>query len=807
MPVSLTSLACRPFPSLGRSLLVILSLGLPLLPVAAQAQNAAANAEARQRYNIPAGPLEAALNRFGQQARILLSFSPELVKDLRTPGLNGSYTVADGLQHLLAGTALQARTNGQGGYRIQPAASRLAPIDVSADVPVSSAAMPVPVYAGGQVASGGRVGVLGDMDMMEAPFNITAYTAELVDDQQARSVADILVNNSAAVRLTGARGDLNDSYTIRGFPVNNHDVALNGVYGLLPYWRVPIEFAERVELIRGPNALLNGMAPSGSVGGAINVVPKRAAAQPLTRLSVDYTSDSQVGTHVDVGRRFGDEKRFGVRFNGVYRQGGTALEDQSREFPLMTLALDYQGERLRLSSDLLFQKEKLDGVIRPIQVAEGVSMPDAPDSDRLFGMKNSYSDAQTLSIANNAEYDFNDHVTGFLTFGGRKNEWDTVAANVFITDGDSGEATFGSARQRAERRTLVAQTGLRGRFATGAVNHQWSLSVDRLKHREGLVYLFATEQEAGNLYDPARDLDVDYSALDGHIPTTLEQTYSGLTITDRLLMLEDRLQFTLGARRQWIKSDELDQNTGTQMPSYNEALWSPLVSLAVMPADGFTFYANAIQGLSPGQRPILPTGKQGPGLPPYKTKQYEIGVKYDTGRFGTTLAAYQITKPSAYVNSDQVFKADGEQRNRGVEVSLFGEPVKGLRVLSGLSYIQPRLTDTEGGDNDDNDAPGVSRKQANLGFDWDLSHQISLGARWIYTGEAYLDAANTRTIPDWHRVDLGARYRLNLSGTPVVLRANLENALGEDYWQGASGYEGVNIGVPRTFTLSVTVDL
>ena len=56
-------------------------------------------------------------------------------------------------------------------------------------------------------------------------------------------------------------------------------------------------------------------------------------------------------------------------------------------------------------------------------------------------------------------------------------------------------------------------------------------------------------------------------------------------------------------------------------------------------------------------------------------------------------------------------------------------------------------------------------------------------------------------------MDLGARYRLNLSGTPVVLRANLENAFGEDYWQGASGYEGVNIGVPRTLTLSVTVDL
>lgn len=177
----------------------------------------------------------------------------------------------------------------------------------------------VPAYAGGQVSAGTRLGVLGNVGLLDAPFQVAGYTEQTIREQQARSVADVLMNNDASVRVRGGRADIVDSYTIRGFPVGNQDIALNGLYGVLPYWRVPIEFAERVEVLKGPSALLYGMPPSGSVGGAINVVPKRAGSEPLTRLSFDYSSDSQLGTHLDVGRRFGEEKRFGVRFNGVYR--------------------------------------------------------------------------------------------------------------------------------------------------------------------------------------------------------------------------------------------------------------------------------------------------------------------------------------------------------------------------------------------------------------------------------------------------------------------------------------------------------
>lgn len=82
-------------------------------------------------------------------------------------------------------------------------------------------------------------------------------------------------------------------------------------------------------MLKGPGALLGGMSPQGSVGGIINLAPKRAEAAALTRLTADFTSSAHVGAHLDVSQHSG-ENRFGVRFNGVYRDGETGVDDQVR---------------------------------------------------------------------------------------------------------------------------------------------------------------------------------------------------------------------------------------------------------------------------------------------------------------------------------------------------------------------------------------------------------------------------------------------------------------------------------------------
>jgi iron complex outermembrane receptor protein len=100
-------------------------------------------------------------------------------------------------------------------------------VEASADASAEGLAKP---YAGGQVARGGRVGILGTQDVMSTPFSTTSYTNELIQNQQARSVGDVL-QNDPTVRIARGFGNFQESYFIRGFIVNSDDVGYNGLYG------------------------------------------------------------------------------------------------------------------------------------------------------------------------------------------------------------------------------------------------------------------------------------------------------------------------------------------------------------------------------------------------------------------------------------------------------------------------------------------------------------------------------------------------------------------------------------------------
>src|SRR5690606_34508858 len=176
----------------------------------------------------------------------------------------------------------------------------------------------MPEHAGGQVAEGGRLGLMGNTGLMEAPFNQTSYTSGLIEDQQASRLVELL-DSDPSVRASASRANFQEYLSIRGFMVGSQDTAINGMYGLSPYLRSPLEMAERVEVLKGPSAVLNGMSPYGSTGSSINIVPKRATSMPITRITAGYQSESQASFHADLGRRFGADHGFGARMNAVYR--------------------------------------------------------------------------------------------------------------------------------------------------------------------------------------------------------------------------------------------------------------------------------------------------------------------------------------------------------------------------------------------------------------------------------------------------------------------------------------------------------
>lgn len=795
------------------------------LPPAVQAQQAEAEAEVQlaqldneRTFDIPAQPLTSALARFGQQSGLQITVDGALVRDVSAPALQGRMTNAEALRRLLAGSGLTYSVLDDTTISIRrPGPSQsdgptmLDPITVTASglaPPQAEIGNLPPAYAGGQVARGGKLGILGNRDMMDTPFSQTVYTQQTIEDQQATTLADVL-DNDPSVRANFPAGSGIDQANIRGFVAGNQDVAFGGLYGIAPTSNgmMAVESIERVEVLKGPNALLNGMAPFGTTGGAINIVPKRAGPEPLTQVTPSYQSDGQLGGHVDLARRFGKDDRFGVRINGLYRDGNTALDQQSQQTGLATVGLDLQQETVRFSADLGYQLQDTDATRRPVAFASALDVPDAPDGDVNYGQSWSFTENENYYSALRGEFDILENLTAFAAVGGSIRYGRSISVNPTVLD-DSGTIAAGNAtalRNLEEAATFEA--GLRGSFTTGFVRHDATVASTHFWKDTGLAFA-NTAIGASNLYDPVDLGKPDFPDLPDadDVPLQSRQKLTSYALTDTLSVLDDRVQLTLGLRRQAIETKNYNTTTGALTSRYNERVTSPAVGVVVRPFEELSLYGNYIQGLSPGAIAPITATNVGEVLPPFETEQFEVGVKLDLDSLAITLAAFQIAQPSAYTQ-DGVFGEFGEQRHRGLELTAFGEPLEGFRLLGGATYIDSELTETLDGINRGNEGVAVPDFQANVGAEWDLPflEGFTLSGRVVYTSSQYLNAANTQEIPSWTRVDLGARYTLDVRGTPIVIRANMVNLFDEDYWASAATTSGrAGPGEPRTFLLSTS---
>lgn len=754
-------------------------------------------------FDIPSGPLGATLSSFAVDAGIALSFQPSLTEGLISPALIGNFSTLEAVNRLLEDSGLEMVLRSDDTYTL---VQRRVTLDETAVIGTGKRSdIPPQAYAGGQVASGGRLGILGNTDVMDAPFSISTYTSSLINNQQAVTVGDVLERDSS-VRSTGQAGGIVDSFFIRGFPVgegNLGEVAFDGVYGVAPNYRVFTEYAERIELIKGPGALLYGMSPNNAVGGVINVVPKRSLDEDLTRFTASYAMDSQLGGHIDVSRRFGEDRRFGVRINGSTQLGDTVIDDQSRHVDIGAMSFDYQGERLRTTFDWLKQEERFNAASRPFLIASGVDIPPAANGRINVSQEWGWSRTRDKSALLSGEYDLSDALTVFTHAGGAKSDVARMSDQTPTIINAAGDTSSipGYYKFEVERYTLDA--GARLRFDTGLISHRAVLQVSR--YRDVLSRgINSGTPILSNIYHPMDRPEPTIPAPDTAKVSASEQT--GVALADTLSLMDERVQLTLGVRKQDIQSKNYDL-AGVVTTSYDDGRTTPLFGAVLKPWDHVSFYYNYIEGLSKGDIAPSTASNAGEIFAPYVSRQHEVGVKADYGTFTSTLALFQITKPSGELASG-VFSVQGEQRNRGLELNVFGEAAPGIRLLGGVTFLDAQMTKTAIADNRGNKPIGVPPVQANLWAEWDTSwvEGLTLTGGVIHTGSQYVNQANTQKLDDWTRFDVGARYTTRIDQRPTTFRATVQNVFDHQYWSGVASYGAFSQGSPRTLLLSASVD-
>ncbi|MBY8152119.1 TonB-dependent siderophore receptor [Vibrio fluvialis] len=670
-------------------------------------------------------------------------------------------------------------------------------------------------YQGGQVARSGRAGILGNQDFMDTPFSSSNYTSKLIEDQQAKSVGDVL-KNDPTVRQAVGYGNFQELYMIRGFPVYSDDMTLNGVYGILPRQYVAAEMLERVEVFRGANSFVNGAAPGGSaIGGSINLVPKRAGSEPLTRVTLGTQSGGQAYGAMDVARRFGDNQENGVRVNVVARNGDDAVDDQETQLGVLSLGFDHQGENLRMSADLGYQDHHIDAP-RP-SVTPGSAIPSLPSSEANYAQDWTYTDEKQLFGVVRGEYDFSSQTTGWIAGGMRRGKEHNLLANPTAdADGNLTAYLFENVR---EDTVMSGDTGVRHEFSTGSVGHTVVVSGSVYQSRSKNAYVMSSSTDVGSLYDYdslEQFAGLYYGGSLSDPKETERVTYSSAALADTLSLFDDQVKVMLGARLQRVETKSFDYNSGDESSSYGSTALTPSVGVVYQPMLDVSLYANYSEALLPGE--IAPSTNNGSDvanagevLKPNRSEQYEVGAKYDNGSYGAVVSLFQISKPSYMYDSNNSYTDNGEQRNRGIELSAFGEPIESVKVLGGVTLIDAEIVKSATTASEGKQAIGVPKVQANVNIEWatPFVEGLTLEGRTLYTSSQYASADNSLELPSWTRFDLGARYGMKLGDNALTLRARVDNVTDKSYWASAGGYPGSNYlvqGAPRTFVLSASYD-
>lgn len=661
---------------------------------------------------------------------------------------------------------------------------------------------------GGQTAKGARLGVLGNMDIMDAPFNVTSYTAELIDNRQARTLGDLLLSDPA-VRFTTSNGHPYENFRIRGFDVNQNDIAFNGMFGVLPLGHVPLEFVERVEVLKGPNALFSGMAPSGGIGGVVNLVPKRAGDVALTRVSLGVVDSGQAEIGVDLGRRFGERKEWGLRVNAAYGDGETPIEGRKNRRELLSVALDYRGDGLTASLDAYTVKEAFRGGTSAMFWFASTAIPEAP-SGKINQFPGASGELDSKGLILRGEYQFAPRLSVFAAAGAMNHDsWGfingTHVRNINAT-GVSTATTMGA--QRNVNDDVAAEGGLRFGIDTGPVSHDFVLQASHLDQDSGSATAVTSAAYTTDIYSPTYR---DMPALPGAASKTAENTLQSLALVDTMSFMDDAVRLTLGLRRQKIQTVNLGNSTTT----YDLTATTPAVAVVVKPwGPSVSLYANYVEGLSKGASVAKANGYVSDyTFAPFKTRQKEAGVKWAAGGYTNTFSVFEIALPilrSAGTTPNMTAAYDGEKRVRGLEWNVLGQVTAQVRLLGGIAYSKGEQTQSTNAAFNGNDAVGVPRWQGNLGAEWDLPWLpgLTLTSQLIGSAHQYINSANTQITPGWGTVDLGLRYATRLDGRPLVLRLTAFNAFDKNYYAGAFSDTTpiATLGSPRSVALSASMD-
>lgn len=693
-----------------------------------------------------------------------------------------------------------------------PAPFRLTPVTLGLSAVLSSGfaysatELPATAISAEEQAEDPRVKISTTATRTSTPVR---YVPQAIDSIKTSNVADYGTNDigdalSGIPNVSSSADTRFDSLRIRGFDASN-DFYLDGIRDDSQYKR-DLHNIERVEVLKGPAAVLYGR---GSQGGIVNRVSKlpefgrrstieaQSGSEDLRSLYADLSTDPSENLSLRLNMGNMDENSFRDGVSGNRQLFAPSMSWQLT--PDLNWLVQYEYSRYNRTPD------------RGIPGANG--RPADVGRDTTYGNDHDFIDDKAQSLRSKFTYEINDAWQLRQTLGVFK--LDSDFDNTYLTGFDP--KTNKVARQHWQQdlttRNVYNNLELEGGFDTFGLEHRLLTGVEiGSQRRDPKLYNAATGKTPGaqpvpslDLFNPNRELRHTGSMQtfsDSHTEVESRAVY----VQDQL-RLNDQWQLLAGLRYDTfdIESTNKLKNITEDRDSHST---SPRFGIVWTPLQNHSFYASWSKTFSPvggGLIGITPGAAGNTNdLSPELTKQKEIGVKSDwlDDRLSTTLAVYDLelyNRRTSDPNDPTLTVMTGLQRSRGVELTATGKLVGNWYMRGGVG-VQDTTIEKDNNGLEGKRVNNVAKHNGSLFLTWkpEMGWYGETGLTLV--GKRYADNANTTVLPGYGRWDALLGYRFK----DWDLRAALNNITDREYYASATSQYQIQPGAPRSVVMTGT---
>lgn len=613
------------------------------------------------------------------------------------------------------------------------------------------------------------------------------------------------VKGVAGVAPTNSKGTANDAIAIRGIKLNLFsNYRLNGGLPTAGVITTPTENKERIETLKGANALMFGVA---SPAGIINLVTKRAGDVDVTSFALAGNSFGQFGGSFDVGRRFGPERQVGLRVNASAVHLENGIHDAGGNGHFASFGFDYRAsDRLTLQADYEYYMKHVveQGGISLLPAVKGV-VPITPvpnPRNLLTGRWNLYP-PHTTNQQLRADFVVTDNWKVLAETGrsdADRTRYTVRIGSYDIVTGAGGIANVQYAGQHYKNAFSRIET--LGKFSTWFLRHDLTLGVSDTERDAISDFQFTTTlTQRQNIFDPIELAPPVFTKPSSPLPLQASHDI-GLYGYDTI-SIGRKWKVLLGMRR--TKDDETSGN-GKQTSS---TVRSPAYGVLYDVIPSLTLFASYLEGLEAGGTAPATAVNSNEILPSAVSTQKEFGVR-DSHIKGLSLSSsyFEITRANAVTDPvTKIFANSGDINYKGVEATLSYAFLPRWTLSAAaqwLKAVQKSPDPTFNGFTPENTPKGLGNLSLSYRPPWLAGLALSAGASAVT--KRFVNNQEQGTIPGYTLYSAGVGYVTRVQGKRVAFQVNADNLANRRYWNSVqTGTYG--IGMDRSIKFNVRVDL